>query len=427
MKMKKTQGIASKALLSVAGFAAFGLTLTPPSAEAVPAFARQMGMQCSMCHSVAFPAINSFGRAFKASGYTMTGAQKQIKGDGLALPDTLNMSMIAKLRYEDTSGDGNIVWPDEQAFLVGGKVADGVGVLAELAHSGGVAEGTGTGTSSVTVDNTQTTGSQTIDIDINTEVESEVNWSLGLKMLFEAAKFGNTRVSIVPFSTDALGPGYGMELLNTGAQRSQRMIEDRKTYSASQSVGIGSGAATGLTVAVTDPMYFVNLTQFAPAHWTGAENVGLGDLATYARAAVTPRIAGFDTGFGVQYVTGEVNANDGSTVSKHEGYVIDSQVEGKISGHAVAGYLSYGSAKGNVDSPVTTLAKDATTSTNVGLLVGITPTINGYLASRSSKDLGDRNAIGVSYLFRQNIKLELWNTDVNGGDSTTTLQMFAGW
>jgi len=408
MKMKKTQGIASKALLSVAGFAAFGLTLTPPSAEAVPAFARQMGMQCSMCHSIAFPALNSFGRAFKSSGYTMTGAQQQIKGNDFALPSTLNMSMISKLRYVESAGNGEIVWPDEQALLIGGKVADGVGALVEGALAGGVVETEGTADLA--------TGDVTS--------EGEANWALGYKLVFEAAKMGNTRVSIVPFSTDALGPGYGMELLNTGAQRSQRMIEDRNSYSASNVLGIGSGAATGLTVAITDPAYFVNVAQYSPGFWNHNTGAKITDLATYFRAAVTPNIGGFDTGFGIQMITGEVTNNAGGTI-KQDGYVVDAQAEGKVAGRDFAAYLSYGSAKESSEVRVGT--GDAKKTTNIGLLMGIVPNVNGYVAARSSKDFGDQNTVGVSWMMRQNMKFELYHTDPNGKDATTTLQMFTAW
>ncbi len=45
--------------------------LGPPSARAVPSFARQMGMQCIDCHTE-FPILNQFGRQFKLSGYTLS-------------------------------------------------------------------------------------------------------------------------------------------------------------------------------------------------------------------------------------------------------------------------------------------------------------------------------------------------------------------
>ncbi|MDH5736606.1 MAG: cytochrome C, partial [Gammaproteobacteria bacterium] len=36
---------------------------------AVPAFARQTDMTCNSCHFQSFPALNSFGRVFRAGGY----------------------------------------------------------------------------------------------------------------------------------------------------------------------------------------------------------------------------------------------------------------------------------------------------------------------------------------------------------------------
>src|SRR3989339_1399646 len=124
-----------KIVLSLAGVCA--ATAFAPEAAAVPAFARQTGMACTACHAQHFPILNSFGRAFKASGYTMMGAQGKIEGDHLSLPDTLNMSMLTKIRYQKTSGsdaagaisgvasknDGQWQFPDEFVFLIGGRVA----------------------------------------------------------------------------------------------------------------------------------------------------------------------------------------------------------------------------------------------------------------------------------------------------------------
>lgn len=46
------------------------LTLAAPEARAVPSFARQTGVQCSVCHT-AFPQLTPFGRVFKLTGYTI--------------------------------------------------------------------------------------------------------------------------------------------------------------------------------------------------------------------------------------------------------------------------------------------------------------------------------------------------------------------
>src|SRR3970040_517129 len=75
-----------------------------PTADAVPAFARQVGQACSTCHFQHFPTLNAFGRAFKAGGYTQIGGQSLIEGDVLSLPSPLNESLVTKIRYQKTSG-----------------------------------------------------------------------------------------------------------------------------------------------------------------------------------------------------------------------------------------------------------------------------------------------------------------------------------
>ena len=40
------------------------------SADAIPVFARKYQTACQTCHWATFPALNSFGRAFKDNGYT---------------------------------------------------------------------------------------------------------------------------------------------------------------------------------------------------------------------------------------------------------------------------------------------------------------------------------------------------------------------
>ncbi len=201
-----------------------GVFTIQKEASAVPAFARQTSMPCTACHFQHFPALNTFGRAFRAGGYTMTGGQGLIEGDDLSMPATLNASVIAKLRYVKTNGNsdqgtdrGEIQWPDEAALLIGGRLAEKAGFLMELGLVSGVEDDT-------------------------------ANAFLSTKVHFNITQVGNTQLSAIPFSTDGLGSGYGFELLNTGAQRSQRPIEDRKGFSAAQALGLASGAATGLAL-----------------------------------------------------------------------------------------------------------------------------------------------------------------------------------
>jgi len=83
----------------------FMITLFPsPDAKAVPAFAREMGVSCNTCHFQHFPLLNSFGRAFKASGFTMISAPL-IESDHFSMPANLDLAVFSNLRYQDSSGE----------------------------------------------------------------------------------------------------------------------------------------------------------------------------------------------------------------------------------------------------------------------------------------------------------------------------------
>ena len=157
-----------------------------------------------------------------------------IEGDDISLPLMLNASVITKLRYVKSNGNTNagsdfgvIEWPDEAALLVGGKLAKDAGFLMELGLT-----------------------------DANSFLSTKVHFNLG--------KAGNTQFSAIPFSTDGLGAAYGFELLNTGAQRSQRPIEERRGFSAAQALGLGSGEATGIALVASSHNFFINYTPWVP-------------------------------------------------------------------------------------------------------------------------------------------------------------------
>lgn len=74
------KGILAKLTL-VSGVLVFvGLLFLPKRASAIPAFARKYQTSCSTCH-VAYPTLNSFGKAFKANGYRMPGGDEQFMKD----------------------------------------------------------------------------------------------------------------------------------------------------------------------------------------------------------------------------------------------------------------------------------------------------------------------------------------------------------
>ncbi len=410
-------------LLGVIGIGASG------DSQAAPGFARQTGMACVACHSQAFPAINAFGRAFKAGGYTLVGAQPLITGDNLSLPSALNMSLVTKLRYNKTNGNtgvgrdrGEIQWPDEAVFILGGRVSERIGFLAEIGLAGSATE---------------------VDVKVNPLTgkgtgSGETNSFFSFKMPFNVAQMGATNFSITPFSTDGLGVGYGFELLNTGAMRSQRPIEARTNFSAAQTLGLSTGEATGMSFVASAPEFFVNYTPWTPG-WGGNNfDVGSG-FAHYFRGAYMPTIGSWDTGFGFQYFTGKAQPSAGAIST--DAWVIDAQALGEVGGMPLSLYASYGVAGAAADSAFNKNPNDATAFAAMAQL-GILPSrANVFLAYRV-KDNGKATTnkdnaltLGAQYLPAQNVRFELFHVMESGSavdaradkrDNLTMLQMFSG-
>ncbi len=410
--------------------------MVPEDALAVPAFARQTSMPCTACHFQNFPTLNSFGRSFRSGGYTLTGGQGMIEGDDISLPLMLNASVITKVRYVKSNGNtndgtdyGEIQWPDEAAILVGGKLSSNAGFLMEL----GLLSATEV---DVEVDPATGEGSGS----------GESNAFLSTKVHFNVAKAGNTQFSVIPFSTDGLGSAYGFELLNTGAQRSQRPIEDRRGFSAAQALGLGSGEATGIALVASSHNYFINYTPWVPG-WGGTNtNVKPSGLAHYFRAAYMPYIGSWDSAFGVQLWSGDAevaDGNGGETKMATDGWVVDGQMQGSVGSFPLGIYASYGECSADPEHHLGDCANedDATAFGILGQL-GVVPNKWSIYAAYRTKDVGTADdakfnsaTIGTKYLASQNISFELFNVKESGDgvdarsnerDSTWMLQLFAG-
>ena len=406
-----TRGITASTLAALL-LGSLGLG-TATESQAVPAFARQTGMACAACHFQTYPAINAFGRAFKASGYTLIGAQEKIEGDDLSLPVSLNASLVTKFRYQKTNGDdksvatntGELQFPDEAALLIGGRAGEHVGFVLELATFGEADTDSG---------------------------EFSLFGSFKMPITY---KVGGTDLSFIPFTTDAGGAAYGFELLNTGAQRFQRVGEDRNALMAQQYLGLGAGEAEGFAFVAANEMGFVNVSLWAPKHGSFA----MESLAPYVRAAWTPSIGSWDAGLGVQYFSGEAEEMNTDTELVEElttkGWAVDGQIQGEVAGMPLGVYVAIGEASAN--TVFNTSADDRTAWSihgQLGVLPGKATVILGY----RSADRGtvDDNALtlGGTYQLAQNVQVQLNHVEFSGsrfdtaqasGDRRTTLMLFS--
>jgi hypothetical protein len=390
---------------------------TGQEASAMPGFARQTGMPCNACHFQTFPALGSMGRGFKMGGYTMEGSQASIEGENaLKLPDTLNIGGVIKVRHEKTGGDytstgsatdyGEIQFPDEAAFLAGGRLSANAGFLWEIGMVSGDA-----GLSNA-------------------------------KFVFNAAKVGDIQIQVTPYS--GATPSYGGEYMNTGALALQRIAEDKSYMSAFQ-LGFDDHGGCGINIGAVASNWAVMYNMFAPFNplTDGAQPGNLTGLATYLRVNYFMDLAGFDTGFGFGTASGTAKTLSGTTEVKvaPAATFFDVQLQGQLAGMDTGFYITSGSApKAGSDATTTYIYGDgayAKSATGLAAKVGVTPELFVTVQSGSA-DEGAANAagtaaagatsmssVGIQYMIAQNIKFEFTNRTKAPaeGDSETLQQM----
>jgi hypothetical protein len=428
-----------------------------PEVSALPLFSRQTGMVCSGCHFQHYPLLNGFGRAFKSAGFTMMSAQGKIEGESLAIPNSLNVSVLATAGYEKTNqavgispqkttGDGVFYVPGtggELSLFFGGRVSDSAGFLAEIGTGGSVA---GTAVSTA-------------------------HSSAKLPVLFETAipslkVTEGTLAGFIPFTTDDHGASYGFEVLNTGANAVHQMSPTpglngahSAALSAQQFIGT-DGAATGVAFVASNPMYFINLTKYDQ---TGIANGTLAVLgSTYLRIAGMFDLGGWDAGAGIQIWSGNSAAYDAGTYANTDtkARAIDGQLQGVLGATPVGFYASYATAPAGTNTynmdPAAAVSPTTVTTTygtltksafNISAEVGVVPdkvTLgvavrygkSGVATGAGSSNATD-NAVTLiaTYKLAQNMMASFSLTNASGGywdaahqsalgSGTTTVNLF---
>lgn len=363
-----------KIILSMIGLLA--ATAFAPQASAIPSFARQTGMACLACHQQHFPVLNPFGQSFKANGYTMMGSQGLVEGEHIALPDTLNGSMLLKARYQKAGGgkvdtdntykigtlsgqstrSGEWQVPDEFSLFFGGRVAEFAGFMFEG----------------------------------NTAASALV---AGLKVPM-VADLGAVKVLAIPYLTDALGASYGFEQASTGAVRGVRWAEHRKDISAQQYLNT-DGAATGLAFVAVSDMGYINVSRWSPnfAAFGRGDDRHAGAIqltSNYIRVAATPTVADWAMHIGVQSWSGENYQDNGTNPGgtggevgaydkvKTEATALDFQAFGKLGENDLAIYATYGTIP-KADTSATAVANafgedvNAKTAMSIGADYSVIP------------------------------------------------------
>ena len=363
---------------------------------ATPSFARQMGVSCNTCHSQnGFPALNLFGRQFKAGGFTMMGKQGVIEDPAkayfLSLPETLNASFVAKIRAQDGDKTESLLeFPDEAALIIGGRVSEHIGTFIEIGY----------------------------DADSNTF--GLANFKLPVTYVL-----GKYTLGVVPYRTDGFGPSASFEVLNTGAVRNSRILEDRKTISAQQYIGTAT-EAEGLGLYLYNDLWNIVYSAWMPDNGTISDYTP----AHYFRVAMTPTFESWDLGFGGQIWSGTAKSDDDENSltpllqQKTNAYALDFQALGNVNEVPLSFFATYAKAKHDAQSLYNTEVNDksaATFLTEVGVIPSVLNLSAGYRIADNGKATNssdDKMIIGIKYFFAENIELQLDYT--HAADPTPT-------
>ena len=414
-----------------AGLALLSAALWAPQANAIPAFARQVGMACSACHYQHFPVLNSFGRAFKEGGYTMIGAQEKIEDTtppGVSIPAVLNAALVGYVQEQKTNGDGTVSAgapttattkttnngslqiPQQVSLFIAGRAGEHTGFEAEINLTPGTG-GTGTGGAGL----------------------------IRYKVPF-VYDVGNVKAGVVPFSTP-LGAADSFEVMNTGAVAvhafNQSVITGATTggiqvISAQQYIGTNS-LASGVAFIASNDNFFANVAKWGAN--TGAGNSG-SPTSNYLRAAwTTSAINGFDSAIGFQVWNG-TSASPAATlpitgVVDTKATAIDAQMMGDVGGMPLLLIASYANAPASSGTNPNLFNGNGLSkkSLNFGAELGVIPSVAtlqlGLRHANSGSpvdtvNIASGNAtdnaimIGATYSIALNIRAELTFTKASG-------------
>ena len=408
----------------VAAVALVGSVVAPKSAEAVPAFARQVGVSCYTCHFQYMPKLNAFGREFKTGGFTQT-SQELIEDEDLSIPPVANIGFIMKYRYrkyeQPTAGNpavgterGQLEFFDEAAIWLAGRLGENWGLAIEF--PGGV-------------------------------VSSKIIYS---------NDFGGIQGGLVFYETDALGTAFSYETYNSGAVRNHRMFENRAATNIQQHLaGPANGESTGIHAFAASDLFMVNLGLFGPASLPGgwaAIDTNL-ELSQYARLALTPKLAeGLDFMIGLQIAAGQTRLGSvanginiapwdplasGLATVKTSSTAIDFQIQmDDFNGMSLEVYGAYQVNPNNASGSnfYNTDTQDDASGFSLGAGLGITHAFGvkvayltadipnaGLAVGTSSRSA---TTVGMWYDFAQNVAFVAEYSSWSGGARTSNNQLY---
>jgi hypothetical protein len=136
-----------KLTLVVSCAVGLAVVLSTRDSHAVPSFARQTGLSCTVCHTV-WPQLTAFGRTFKAEGFAFSNESPserwyppiagmlQLSFSSLDKNQGILTNGVAPFDNAQDSTTDKWNLPQQASIFYGGKIISHLGALAQLTYDG---------------------------------------------------------------------------------------------------------------------------------------------------------------------------------------------------------------------------------------------------------------------------------------------------
>ncbi len=361
------------------------------NAYAIPAFARQMGISCNACHSQnGFPALNRFGRSFKASGFTMVGAQKSISDDQngkfLSLTDTLNLSFNVKVGYvkgSDPTKSSEIQFPQDLGFMIAGRVADNIGIFTEIGYEA--------------------------------EDNNSPIFQLSTVILPIVYQVSDYTLGTVLYRTSEFGPAASYDTLATGSIANGQTLQAASAASAQSYIVDNAGAeapAEGVGFYIASDLWYGVYSAYVPTVGT----VSGVSPASYASLAYTPQVGNWDIGIGGQLWWGTASRDDANSSlpkieDKTNQFALNFQAMGEVQTVPTSLFITYANAKqGTIFAQTPNNVTAATVVGEVAPIAHVLMFSAGYRVANNGQNTNssdNANLFAIKYFYKENVQCQL--------------------
>ena len=356
------------------------LSAAPVTVSAIPAFSRQTGSACLGCHFQEVPALNPFGRAFKAGAFTDVGDQALVEDGDLSIPAALNASMVVRAQAGHRSGVASSMTytiPADSNLLIAGRIGANSGAFVEFQGGNG---DTGGGINNVQLMNSRDVG---------------------------GFRFG------VGFANTSFGGDAVMNVSNVYGQHSHGVGDLGGAVGAINHSGF-TNSMSAIGAWIGNDMGYVQLALIAPggaAGWivghtansgvnmTGALPKGQFDMglkmAKLVRAAATLDAGGWDAVIGFGVVAGKVGKTTNTAVTsvpEMNMMFVDAQAQGRLGGMPLGVYADYAHARGKPNG-------NLLGAQDVRSIVPLNSLLDGNILNALGGTPGPYNALGAKQSF----------------------------